>query len=687
MEDMDYLCVLKALDEIPFGVGKKLLIDFLQGNSDNDSIGKNRLHKLDSFGSLGYSEDELNQVIDSLIVNGMIRMVAVNGNRFWKVMELSDKGRVELSSPSLYKRKLSFGFKETITEITEKDRELFAALGDYLKDFNEEQKKAITSCNEHVLCIAGAGSGKTTVLTKRIEFIVRYRSADPAKVLAITFTRKARQEMMNRLEAIGGLGQVSVETFNSFCEKILREHANLAYGRPVRVVTYKDKLIMVARALANRKMDMRGAIQIYFTQSQQRAKSEEQLANIFLNDCFFLRDYLKVKNRQDVLARAIEPAQELVFGVCSYIEKFMLEHGLRDFADQLLDTLELFKAHPELIPEFDHVLVDEYQDVNSTQVNLLDVLDPKNIFCVGDPRQSIYGWRGSDIRYILSFEEKYPGCEITTLRKNYRSSKPIVELINAASRNMGLPDLEATNEGEKDIRLVKFDTEAGEFEFVIQRILASSLPRHEIFVLARTNRQLNELSQEMHIRGITHVVKSDELRRPVAAGPDDITLATIHAIKGMEASMVFVIGCTGLNFPCKGSEHPVVDMIDVEEYDKEEEERRLFYVAMSRARRSLYLSYAGKRPTSFITEEMLGLIQPKGFNVMRSSDVLTRLKDWRKELSERLGVPPYVIMHDRTFIDLAVKMPTTLEDLEDIHGMGPTKIAKYGDEILRIICS
>ncbi len=687
MEDMDYLCVLKALDEIPFGVGKKLLIDFLQGNSDNDSIGKNRLHKLDSFGSLGYSEDELNQVIDSLIVNGMIRMVAVNGNRFWKVMELSDKGRVELSSPSLYKRKLSFGFKETITEITEKDRELFAALGDYLKDFNEEQKKAITSCNEHVLCIAGAGSGKTTVLTKRIEFIVRYRSADPAKVLAITFTRKARQEMMNRLEAIGGLGQVSVETFNSFCEKILREHANLAYGRPVRVVTYKDKLIMVARALANRKMDMRGAIQIYFTQSQQRAKSEEQLANIFLNDCFFLRDYLKVKNRQDVLARAIEPAQELVFGVCSYIEKFMLEHGLRDFADQLLDTLELFKAHPELIPEFDHVLVDEYQDVNSTQVNLLDVLDPKNIFCVGDPRQSIYGWRGSDIRCILSFEEKYPGCEITTLRKNYRSSKPIVELINAASRNMGLPDLEATNEGEKDIRLVKFDTEAGEFEFVIQRILASSLPRHEIFVLARTNRQLNELSQEMHIRGITHVVKSDELRRPVAAGPDDITLATIHAIKGMEASMVFVIGCTGLNFPCKGSEHPVVDMIDVEEYDKEEEERRLFYVAMSRARRSLYLSYAGKRPTSFITEEMLGLIQPKGFNVMRSSDVLTRLKDWRKELSERLGVPPYVIMHDRTFIDLAVKMPTTLEDLEDIHGMGPTKIAKYGDEILRIICS
>lgn len=699
-KNLDYLLVLKALDEIPFNVGKKLLIDFLRGNEDNESIRRNHLYERENFGSLAYENEELHEMIDNLIINNMIQITSLNKNKFWKVLELTGKGINEIDNPSLYKKKLSFNFMETKTVITEEDKKLFSAFGNFLLKFNDEQKKSIISDNKHILCIAGAGSGKTTVLTKRIEFLVKYRSVDPGKILAITFTRKARWEMMKRLSKIGNMGLVMVETFNSFCEKILRQNNDLVYDRNVRVISYRDKIIMIKKALTKLDLNIEKAIDIYFSYAQRRGKTEEQLANIFLNDCFFVRDYFKFKNKQikessfDMVDYEHEESAKIVFGVCSYIEAYMKKHGLRDFADQLMDAINFFENHKVSIPKFEHILIDEYQDVNSTQIKLVDLLAPKNLFCVGDPRQSVFGWRGSDIKYILNFEQKYPDCEIITLTKNYRSTKHIVELINNSIKNMHLADLESLIDGKKDIKLLKFDTEDAEFEFVIQRILASKIPKNEIFVLARTNRQLNELSQTMKLRKIKHIVRSDEIRKSVLAKEDEITLATIHAIKGMEAEMVFVIGCTGFNFPCRGSEHPVIEMVKVDEYDKEEEERRVFYVAMSRAKKSLYLTYYGKNPTNFITDKMLGImegkeLQPKvdiKLNLAKSNDMVTRLKEWRKALSEEKGIPAYMIMHDRTMIDIAVKMPMTTADLDRVYGLGPAKIMKYGEDILRVVC-
>jgi len=196
-------------------------------------------------------------------------------------------------------------------------------------------------------------------------------------------------------------------------------------------------------------------------------------------------------------------------------------------------------------------------------------------------------------------------------------------------------------------------------------------------------------------KDVSHVIRSDEVRRSVDARKDDVTLATIHGIKGLEAEMVFVVGCNGVNFPCKGSEHPIIEMIKVEEYDKEEEERRLFYVAMSRAKNSLYLTYFGKKPTYFITKNMKKMIEkkempakpPKDIKeiIEQSNDVITRLKDWRGEISKIQNVPPYIIMRNRTLADIAEKMPQGPKDLEDIYGIGPKKIEKYGKEILSII--
>ncbi|MBU0615208.1 MAG: ATP-dependent DNA helicase UvrD2, partial [Nanoarchaeota archaeon] len=536
-------------------------------------------------------------------------------------------------------------------------------------------------------CIAGAGSGKTTVLTKRIEFLIKYRGVDPSKILAITFTRKARQEMISRLPD----SNVMIETFNSFCEKILRLHNDKIYGREVKVISYRDKITIINRALSMLKLNMARAIDIYFTYAQKRSKTPEQLARVFLNDCFFVRDYFKFKNKR-IEQSAFQgdehkDSANLMFGVCNYIEAFMKKNGLRDFADQLIDAIAFLEANPSFIPKFSHVLIDEYQDVNSTQIKLVDLLKVENIFCVGDPRQSIYGWRGSDIKYILNFEDKYKGCSVITLTKNYRSTKHIVSLINKSISKMGLADLESALAGEKEIQLIKFISEGAEFEFVAQGILASKLPREEIFVLARTNRQLNDLSTLLLSRGIKHIKRSDEMKASVVALKGDVTLATIHAIKGLEAEMVFIVGCNSLSFPCKGSEHPVIEMIKIDEYDKEEEERRLFYVAMSRAKRKLVMTHSGK-PTYFITDEMLSLLNsaevaPRA--QAKGGDVIMRLREWRTQMSRNHNVSAFMIMHDKTMIEIAQKRPATLDELGEVYGMGPTKVMKYGDEILDIV--
>jgi len=731
-KELNYLFVLKALKEIPFSVGRKLLIDFLQGKEGNETISRNSLQGLENFGSLVQGKNELNAMIDNLVLNGMIQLVPFPGNEFVKMLELSERGRKEIKNPELYKRRLSFSSDSVETLITEEDRKLFSAFGDFLSGFNDEQKKSIISPSENMLCIAGAGSGKTTVLTKRIEFLVKYRSVEPKRILAITFTRKARQEMIVRLSKVAQTDGVVIETFNSFCEKILKKYNDVVYDSPVKVISFGDKIRIINGAMDKLNVGFREAMDVYFG-SQKRGKTDEQLFHIFLNDCFFIRDYLKFKNKFsresffEVVNRKHMKSAEMVFGICNYIEEYMKRHGLRDFADQLIDSIDLFEKHKELIPEFDHVLVDEYQDINSTQIKLIDILKPGNLFCVGDPRQSIYGWRGSDIKYILNFRKKYPGCEVTTLTRNYRSTKRIVELINNSIKNMGLADLKAEIEGGGDINLLSFGSEDAEFEFVMQGILSSELPRSEIFVLARTNGQLNDLSDRMKLRKIRHVVRSDEVKKSVFAERDDVTLATIHAIKGLEAEMVFVIGCSGNNFPCKGSEHPVVEMVRMDEYDREEEELRLLYVAMSRARKSLYLIYSSKKPTYFITDEMqriiggtsvfgkLGVKGSDGLGKPRAKissgsreifglklggeeasavlsggaevnvDVLSKLKEWRTVLSREQSLPAYCIFNNSVLIELARRMPKTLVELEGIKGIGPAKVEKYGEVVLKIV--
>ena len=227
------------------------------------------------------------------------------------------------------------------------------------------------------------------------------------------------------------------------------------------------------------------------------------------------------------------------------------------------------------------------------------------------------------------------------------------------------------------------------------RSMASS--NSEIFVLARTHRIISELSNRMKLIGIRHIVRTEEHHSGIEAAKDEVTLATVHSIKGLEADAVFVVGCNGLSFPCKTSEHPVMELTKIYDYDKEEEERRLFYVAMSRAKNRLYLTYSGKNPTRFINEKMIGMIsskraQPKLINNGEpvnvqpgGTDKLSLLKLWRRELAQKLNLPAYIIMHDRTLMDIVEMNPVDVEDLRNVRGIGPAKIERYGNQIIDII--
>ena len=207
----------------------------------------------------------------------------------------------------------------------------------------------------------------------------------------------------------------------------------------------------------------------------------------------------------------------------------------------------------------------------------------------------------------MEFGKKYSESEIITLKKNYRSNKHIIEFMNESIKEMKMPDLEENFSNEKEIYVHNFSSEEEEFSFVIEKILESETPLEEIFILARTNRQLEELAEIVRKKKIPFILKNEQ-RADVEAKKGEITIATIHSIKGLEAESVFVVGCTNNNFPSKTGDHPIIDSLKMYEYDKEEEERRLFYVAISRAKNKLYLTYSGKNHTYFINEDMKKII-------------------------------------------------------------------------------
>ncbi len=294
----------------------------------------------------------------------------------------------------------------------------------YSELLNEEQLKPVMDTQGAVLVLAGAGSGKTRVLTYRIAHLIADEHVDPYNILAITFTNKAANEMKERVQQVTGQYGVWISTFHSMCARILRGDIEAlgGYTRNFSIYTETESDRVVSRILKELALDdadLKKSARYHISFAKNHAYSSDEYA-------------ARIKGL---------PHSEAIAEVFRRYERYLFENNALDFDDLLLKTLVLFKSHPEVLQKyadrFRYIHVDEFQDTNRIQFLLVRMLGSKhgNIFVVGDDDQSIYGWRGAEVGNILDFRKLNPGCKVYKLERNYRSTVNILDIANKVIAN------------------------------------------------------------------------------------------------------------------------------------------------------------------------------------------------------------------------------------------------------------
>lgn len=682
----EHITVFSLIIELEFPVGKKLLVSLLLGETTGKVV-KLRLDKKIYFGSLGgYSKEELDKFIDYLIVQGFLQRE--QRNRF-SVIVLTEKGLQEHDERKLVLTPDSASVLEhspivvpelEASPITNEDKDLFEQLDFFLNGFTQEQKKAIIDKGIKQLCIAGAGSGKTRVLTHKIVFLVQYAGVDPKDILAITFTRKAKQEMKERLAGLGV--RVRVETFNSFAEKELIKYGETLYGQDKSMVGNQEFVTLVIQSLLELGFEVETFLEHYFTSRERAGKEQRQLLFSFLYDFRAILDAYILSGKDDAYFSArIQQAKlsekitaEHIGRLVKLVHQRLEERALRTYGDQLLDINTLYDSQPQLKQTFSWVLVDEYQDVNDAQTKLLDHICTKHLFVVGDPRQSIYAWRGANPDTIFEFAKS--ASTIMELTRNFRSSKRVVEYANKIVP--GYPSLESNSQTDGCVEVNAYSSEDDEVRTVMSTLQALDVPPAEVFILSRTNKGLEKFVDYCNRHHIPYLLRTDEKKGTGLAPRDDqITLSTVHAIKGLEAEVVFVIGATSNMYPCRAKDHRFVDLLgSKQDYNQYEEERRIFYVACTRAKQALFITYCGA-PSPF-----LGVKVDK---TARSDAQRKALKRWRFLESKERDVPAYRIFSDKVLEQLLELQPNTSDELYSVSGLGRAKIEEFGMDIITVL--
>ncbi|MDJ0664018.1 MAG: DNA helicase PcrA [Acidimicrobiia bacterium] len=294
-----------------------------------------------------------------------------------------------------------------------------------LEGLNPAQRQAVAAIDGPLLVVAGAGSGKTRVLTRRVAHLIRDHNVSPFGILAITFTNKAASEMKERVEAlVGGIARdMWVSTFHSACSRILRREAHhLGYRSAFSIYDSADSLRLVTMCVKDLDLDPKRFPPRSLRAAISNAKNE-------------LIDY------ETYAASDIGFYHEKAADVYRLYQQRLVEASAMDFDDLLMLTVDLFRVHPEVLERyqdrFEYVLVDEYQDTNHAQYVLVRLLTEKhrNLCVVGDGDQSIYKFRGADIRNINEFEKDFPDAQIVMLEQNYRSTETILQAANAVISN------------------------------------------------------------------------------------------------------------------------------------------------------------------------------------------------------------------------------------------------------------
>ena len=605
---------------------------------------------------------------------------------------------------------------------------------------NAEQRQAVETVRGPVCILAGAGSGKTTTITRRIANQVASGTFDAHQLLAVTFTDKAATEMRERLAALGVDG-LTARTFHSAALAQLRSFG-LDPGR-----------ILPSKALLLRQIGNTLPPPYKFRPAGDLATEVEWAKNRRLTPDTYLEglgDH----------APPIPP--DLMLRVFRRYEQQKADRDCVDFEDLLELAIRLFDEDADVLAlvraRYRAFTVDEYQDVNLLQQTLLDrwLGDRDELCAVGDDYQSIYAFTGATAAYLLALPRRFPDAEVVRLEANYRSSPQVLALANRIVPALGGAEkvLRPTCPPGPEPITQSFEERAGEAAFVLERVQAlhaEGVPYQEIAILCRTNARLADFEEPFHeakipfqgasllgreaarrlltrLRKVTstdvavvvrayaeeagwlerppeklgerEVVRQADLSRLVRLAEEfadgertardfvldleerfgtgggerrGVHLLTLHGAKGLEFEAVFIPRVEERELPIRQAKKP----------DEIAEERRLLYVGMTRAKRHLALTWSGK-PSRFLVE--LGLETRAPRRAAEPDDPLyAALKRWRLERATADDLPAYVVFHNSTLAEIAGRRPRDLSELGSVPGVGPTKLERYGDEVLAVL--
>lgn len=366
---------------------------------------------------------------------------------------------------------------------------------------NQQQKEAVRHTDGPLLIMAGAGSGKTRVLTHRIAYLLHEKDVAPRNILAITFTNKAAREMKERVHKLVGheAEEIWMSTFHSLCVRILRRDIDrIGIDRNFSILDASDQLSVVKQVLKDLNLDPKKWDPRTLLSRISSAKNE-------------------LKDPEQFAQETGDYFDQIALKVYKQYQQTLLKNQSLDFDDLIMQTIQLFKRVPEVLSyyqrRFQYIHVDEYQDTNHAQYQLVKMLAERyqNLCVVGDSDQSIYRWRGADIQNILSFEEDYPDARVILLEQNYRSTKKILEAANhVIERNTSRKPkkLWTSNEDGEWIQYYQATTENDEAMYVADQI--EKLRREkgwsyrDMAVLYRTNAQSRAIEEVFVKAGIPY---------------------------------------------------------------------------------------------------------------------------------------------------------------------------------------
>ena len=372
-----------------------------------------------------------------------------------------------------------------------------------LQGLNDEQKSAVQSTEGPVLVLAGAGSGKTSVLTRRIAYLIQVKNISPFYVLAVTFTNKAAEEMKQRIERLVGSDsrKIWIGTFHSVFGKILRFEADkLGYSKNYTIYDAEDQLNVVKAS-----MEFLNISQELYSPNLMRSKIAKA-KNTFESS-------VHLKNTAD------NPIDEKAALIYEDYERRLKKSNAFDFDDLIIKPIELFQSYPETLQfyqeKFRYIHIDEYQDTNRAQYLLMKMLAAKykNICVVGDDDQSIYGWRHADIGNILNFEKDYPNTDVFKLEQNYRSSQNILKAASEVVKNNVMRKGKTlwTQKSEGSLVTVLECSDDRVESRTLARIIQDEIHAHkrkfsDFAILYRTNAQTRVLEEALRQFTIPYII-------------------------------------------------------------------------------------------------------------------------------------------------------------------------------------